>query len=569
MPSGRQRIVHNTLERLLSTDFNREQAFLSCAGQQAWRARYNEQRANWRLNPGLGAQAQTDAAPAYGEVYSGLMVRPDNPGFLLVDPGVAMILAPGLATSSDDSPYYFADDPGVPASFFTFTANVTVSSVRWDVFECKPVDQLLETSSRDIYNPATGLFSPVAVDKVRAGRLQYRLRLGTAGAGFPGAASGWLPLAVVAVRNGATGFDKCDVYDVRPLVSERVLPQPPGLSGSDGTAVLREAHYQSTFGTFVGFAEAEFGGYLAGGALRRSTIASTLASFGNTDNASGGDGGDCHALDSFSPGNQGGGWTVPTCAPLYVACLFPFTPGQPPLPRWARYSEGPDPIVGRRVPNGPRGILCFTATPPGDNGLFAPISFPADQQLGVSGVGPAIAFGSASAGGRVDANFAGRRYAHVVEHTEFLDVTQWSLNSVTSASGAVWTLTPGVHYPPNAKALVCSVALLVDYSGGGFNFLNVSSQQDGLDTLLFSVPTGHINDQPQTNAKFFLGPFRLERPTLRAPLGSDTLGVSPYPVLANPPGVWKIAVAKPGAYVGLTTLFHAGNCFLYIHGWEV
>ncbi len=458
MSSGPTRIIYNTRERLVSTDHNREQAFVAQAHQAAWRAQYNDLRANWRLTPGLSAQAQVVGAPLYGEVYSGLFVRPDAPSYLTIDPGLAMVIATSTP-SADDSPYVFVNDPGLQTpGVLTFTPNAAAATLRWDVVECQPVDTLLESSSRDIYNPATGLFVPGVVDKVRASRMTYRIRLGTPGAGFPGAAAGWLPLAVAAVRDGATGFDRCDFYDVRPLVSERVLPQPVNVDGTEGFALPRETHYSAADGLFSGYAEAEFGGYLAGGKLQTSVPATDLASFGVTTAG----GGDNTRLRIDNASNVGV-YTLASNSPIFAAALFPQPPiGQGFVPRWARYSEAPVAALGRRVPNGPRGILALTSTPPNANGLYSPVAFPAAAQLNVLGVGVSLGITSGFAGPVLGASVqVGRRY----EHSSPAGFGYLAAANSVSADLAVWNLVPGVHFPAHARAIIVTFALNVTTTG--------------------------------------------------------------------------------------------------------
>lgn len=540
MASGPTRLIYNTRERLISTDQNRAQSFLAQAQQAAWRALYNEQRANWRLYPGLGTQAQTVAAPLYGEVYAGLFVRPDAPSYLTIDPGVAMMIASDVP-SADDSQYVYVSDPGLlTPGVLTFTPNATVGTLRWDVIECQPVDSLLESSSRDIYNPGTGLFTPVNVDKVRAHRLTYRIRLGTPGAGFAGAAAGWLPLAVCAVRDGASGFQQCDFYDVRPLVSERVLPQPAG-DGTEGFNTPKETNYSTFEGTWNGYAEAEFGGYLAGGKLQTSVPASSLANFGVSGSPSGGDYISLSASQAFNRG----AYTIASSIPVYAAALFPQPPvGQGFIPRWARYSEAPVAALGRRVPNGPRGILVVTTSPPNPNGLYSPTALPTAAQMNVNAVG--VPLGIAS-------TFPGPVYGYSVhnsrryEHSR-LDGLGW-LKAATGVSAdlAYWDMVPGVDFPAHAKAIHVTFALVIDVSST-MRWWQVWSTTAGYPFSVTEIPTGLPNGA-QSGATPSQSVVTLSRPT---PPG--------YP---NTPFIdWSIRL-KPSAS---GTTFTVAN--MYIRGWE-
>lgn len=545
MSSGTSRLVYNTRERLISTDDNRAQAFLARAQQEAWRAQFDDLRANWRLFPGLAAQAQAVGAPLYGEVFSGLFVRPDAPTYLTVDPGMAMIVAtntPGM----DDSPYWYVADPGVQApGVLPFTPNATVGTLRWDVVECQPVDTLLESSNRDVYNPATGLFVPATLEKVRAARFTYRIRLGTPGSGFPGAAEGWLPLAVAAVRDGATGFDRVDFWDVRPLVCERVAPQPLGPNGDEGLSLITKNHNLAYLGTHNGYVEAEFAGYLAGGALRTSTPAVSLVRFGDAAFA---DGGDFNGVNVSNPSNLGP-YALGVNDIAYLAALFPQPPaGQGFLPRWARYSEAPVASLGRRVPNGPRGILVITTTPPGSNNLYSPISFPTACQLGVPGVGPVLAYATTFAGSVYGSSVSkDGRFQHAKA-----DGAGWNFNASTFAADLVqWALVEGVHYPPGAKALILSINLTCTAGFTVSHFL-VLSTLGGITVSSEAVVSGYPVDGTLTSDNTLLSTVSVMRPPQS----------TPYPVGGSPD--WDLRVTPPAGVTGVT--FNVA--FITVRGWE-
>lgn len=547
MSSGPTRIVYNTRERLISTDPNRGQAFAAQAQQEAWRAQFNDLQANWKLFPGLSAQVQVVGSPAYGEVYSGLMVRPDVAGYLLIDPGLAMVIATNIP-SNDDSPYVYVRDPGVQTpGVLAFTANATPATLRWDVVECQPVDTLLESSSRDIYNPATGLFVPAIVDKVRAARMVYRIRLGTPGAGFPGSVEGWMPLAVAAVRDGATGFHQCDFYDVRPLVSDRVRPQPVGSTGNEGQSQIDEAHWQCAGGSFQGHAESEFGGYLAGGALRTSVPASSLALFGVTTDQ----GGD-HPLLTLANAANVGTYAAPSSGSYYIAALFPKpADGQAFIPRWARYSELPVASLGRRVPNGPRGILVVTSNVPGPNNQFAPTSFPAAAQLGVNGIGVAIAQGSTFSGTTLgNAVQVGRTFEHASNVT--LSGVWSKIASTLAADLAVWDLIAGVDFPAGARGLRVSFNMVVSNATGISSFYVRSCFGGGLSASVLRHPVPELKTGPLVTEAGKIGTITVLRPPLSNANGA-------YPIDAAIDWSIRLVPATPG------TTFTSAS--LDIHGW--
>jgi hypothetical protein len=558
MSSGKPHVVQNTLERIVSTDFNRAQALLDAATQESWRARYGQLEANWRLYPGIADPAATVAAPAYGDVFAGLFVRPDAGTYLTIDAGLAMMFK--TPTNSDDSPYAFCQDPGVsnPASL-PFVANGSAGTVRWDIVECQPTDTLLESQSVDIYVPATGLFGASNLPKLRANRMTYRYRQGTAGSGYPGAAADWMPLVVVAVRDGATSFAQCDLYDVRPLVSERTRPQPIGTIGNEGYSPIAGGYFETGASLIVGFSEAEFGGYLAGGALKNSVVPSTLAQFGKgLIPADIFDGGDAPGI-YFSNSDMRGPMSGASQAFFHIVALFPTFANQAPLPRWARYCEAPDPVLGRRVPNGPRGIVILTTTAPGPNGLYAPIAFPSSMQLVVNGVGVCLGAIEANSQGGLHTN---RRYQHQIAFNSGTGAGNWKIAaSSTTADTAEWNLSPGVHYPTHAKSLRCSFRF--DYNGA-FNVPNSRANVRSVDSQggTYASFQAVIAQTTQISAN----PSKWETDCFDIPIcnlnnaGSGTY-VYPYPPGSVSPVTWKVQLffQTTGTFV---------DAFLHIHGWE-
>ncbi len=286
MSNGGKRIELTTLERASSGDMLRMQAFAAANAGQVLRALFNNRRWTYAY-PGLHVPISTLNTPLSAQVLGGLMVRCDLPASLLVDPGVAVMLVPG--GTPDDSPMMIVDDPGVTSTgVLAFTPNGGAGT-RLDYVECQPVDTVLESTTRDIFDVPTQTFIPTAVNKVRAQRLTYRIRTGVAGAGSPGPVAGWLPLAVVAVQVGATGFTQCDVWDVRPLADDLVdhdqdratTPLGAALNQVGSSRLDMHLSVDNAPGDYRinGWATSSFDGYLAGGTIVRSS-ASSLAQFG-------------------------------------------------------------------------------------------------------------------------------------------------------------------------------------------------------------------------------------------------------------------------------------------------
>lgn len=449
MSSGQKTLVMNTRERAISTDINRLQAFAARDRSQYARTFHNDARQSFLISPGVSKPFVGGETPLAADVYGGLMVDPQTTS-LLVTPGELGCLFPDPAITADDSPYMLLDDPGVQvAGLLVFTATGG-GGTRVDLVECQPVSTILESDSRDIFNPATGLFSPASVTKVNVFRLQYRLRLGTPGAGMPALAAGWLPLAVAVVTNAAADFSTVDFYDVRPLVEERLRPQS-GASGHYPVTSVSGATFISGGETLLGgFSLASYNGYLAGGALRTSTPSPGL--FGGTGN----DDGDCANLNLSLVGNQATGFVHAAQQLNAVVACFPGG-----LPRWVRYSQT---AVGGgfgRIPRAPRGILVVAAIPDSTTtaGGFMQPTIP------VFGSQPGVILYV------TNSNTAGSDFAPTTANAGWIStndppvITASSLPTTTSAR---WSLNPtALKYPPQAKVL--RVLVEISFTGGGAN----------------------------------------------------------------------------------------------------
>lgn len=451
MSSGEKNLVYNTRERLVSLDFNRQQQFIARSRAQLLRALYNDARQNTYVYPGVVTPYVGGETPLAGDVYGGLMVDPLTTS-VLVQPGQLGCLFPDPdlpvgQSAADDSPYMVIDDPGQQtAGILTFTANAS-GQIRVDLVECQPIHVTLETDNRDIYDPPTESFSPALVDKVRTYRLQYRIRTGTAGAGVPALAAGWLPLAAIVVPSGAADYSTCDFYDVRPLVEERVRPQP--VSTNQYSPVRDAEYYGVVSGSDLlikGYSETQFGGYVAGGWLRRSSPSFT-GSFTGTGNNDG----DPDLFTVTNAENQVAGLTTTTGTITYLVAFFPGG-----LPRWVRYSHSAAGGGLGRVPKGPRGVLLVTTSVPNRNGVYSSMAI--GHGLGnATGVvlGTVVADAVSGTGfGLIAANNG--------EHA--LQSTTLCALSVIGVSPTVidFPLVSGTHYPKNATEILCRLNLLLD-----------------------------------------------------------------------------------------------------------
>lgn len=382
MSSGDKRLIWNSRERALSTDLNNAEGFAAQQRATMFRSshgvRFNAGGDNINLPGGqrYSSFIGTDTSDKH-DCLAGLMVRPDAAVFLLIDEGmggfnVTNASFPGV--TADDSPYIMVRSPGVTSiTQLTFTANGG-AGVRYDVVECQPVDTLISSSSRDIFDPVTGLFTPAIVEKVRQATLTFRIRLGTDGAGITAANNDWMPLAVIGTPNTAIGFTQCDVWDVRNLLETRAVVQRGSAKTLSQLSVgaiqhMRELFIFTSAATATGTADglegrgyfmSEFQGQQIGGLIHKNVgNALVPANFagGNVPES-----GEYAAFDPADTENQSSaGIAAPTASrTLALCCLFPSG-----YTRWVRYSQSSitaqtDPTnsdVTGRQPNTANGTL--------------------------------------------------------------------------------------------------------------------------------------------------------------------------------------------------------------------
>jgi len=451
-----RRIHFSTREQLLSPDFNRLQTLLAGDRDSLLRALYNDQRWGFHRAPGFSSIRGAVETPIAADVFAGLMVRPDNATSLTIDPGVvAFWRGTGAGPlGAEDSPYALCVSPGLPTlGVLTFTANAG-GGTRLDVIECRPLDTVTESGNRNIFDTSTGLFAPALVDKVKSTTLEFRIRVGTSGGGFPGVVSGWLPLAVCCVQVGASNFSQCDFWDVRPLVDERMPRTDPFTTEDflDQEARIDRCEYSVMEGTganrfLQGYSDATFNGYFAGGDLLRSS-ASSLAAFGSSAGPDGGE----SLLHVNSVQNQADGFTFPGAKSVYyIAALFPHG-----LPRWVRYGQVVNPAFGVRTPRGPRGILTVTRQTPFAGGYYDGV--PAPAMCGFTGGHRGVALGIQSIEtAAFRPGIANGRW-HYNGHQVPSDLNL--APSAQTTASLTFTLPDGVIVPVAASEIIVSISAL-------------------------------------------------------------------------------------------------------------
>lgn len=378
MSSGLKQLIVNPLERALSTDIMRAQSFSGAMLQELLRSFMNTAIGTDEIqSAGLDIVVSTQQAPSSAQIFSGLMFQPIIGGTSsVVTQGVVSLLDPDTTPSTDDSQYKLVEDPGTSA--LTLTANVS-GSVRIDIVECARVqpDNIIETDSRDIFNTVTGLFAAATVNKVSLAQMQYRIRTGGNGSGYPGALAGWLPLAIISVPSGTSTWDTCTVWDVRPLVTDR----PISLS----TASLqfprrKKLEYSSHSGTGVlnGICEVDAGNIRLGGQLLRGSPETSTNQ-------------DFPYIDFTDAQNQEAGFSVASGTGL--AYLYYLQPQG--LPRWARYQNASGSPGTYRLPRSPRGIPIISKVAPYDSGVAsAAITPPTTWGFAGSAFAGGVCFGA-------------------------------------------------------------------------------------------------------------------------------------------------------------------------------
>jgi hypothetical protein len=332
--------------------------------------------------------------------------------------------------------------------------------------------------NRDIFDPTTGLFTPTPVTKQVKGQLEYQVRSGGVGGGFPGTAAGWLPLAVVVAPAGSLTNDNCEFWDVRPMLQDRTHG-PMNIADNEAAVILpgamadiKTSFTPSGFPELTGVVRANWRGWIAGGTCK-STIGGVDAGYVRVDAAG-------PNTDPLNPpvafGVQGN-----------VFACFPFG-----LPRWCRYNRTPlartpgpfngIPVVSLR-PSSPIGEIQggFTVRLPTSLGFGAAV----DISTGV-----ALLTVPCSS---LAANLAGcsMRGNNVV----WADSDSWrQVAGVVTATSDTYTLTEDADFPRNITKFAFQDRV---------TFLSASLQSGNPSAILmqrsaFFSPSGYSYEDSQT-----------------------------------------------------------------------
>ncbi len=530
---GKRQVVFNTQERAISPDVNRSQLFNARDDAEMLRYMFDV-TGNDDVDAGaVVTEPGALESPLRAEIMNGLLVRPQAGSLnLLVDPGVLYALAPD--GSADSSNYKYVRDVGVTIAG-SLVLTVGGAATRIDVIECRinPVDDIV-ADNRDIFNPVTGLFTAQSVTKERAARLEYRVRAGVDGGGFPGTALGWLPLAVASVPAAAANVDAVTFWDVRPLINDRayglsalVNARPTQRSGTMINAV--------TLATATGLIDAVLNGRRVGGRLRSGSIVA-----------------DADSISLSAAANQAPGTVFLANVPWYLYLLTPFG-----LPRWARYNA-----AGTRVPRSPRGIPVVAIPTPNTDGVpSVPIALPTATGLGgstSSGVAVAAGYGDSVAAQR--GFFGDNSTGFILESNGSFSGDPMEFSAPSAALGndvfMDYTLIAATHFPANARALFLDLRWTIasnDTTIQGVNFVQIFAPNGG--ALLTVIPLS-----PITAVTAGAGAFNL---VLR-----DSIWI-PLPTLYPSAAGYTIKIRYTFRNIAATTgAWVASNQFLRILGWK-
>lgn len=443
--SGARAEAFNPRERAVSDDLVRLQQF-SSANQANRALRKTVASSTSATSGGKTTVPSTVGTPPAAIVYEGLTPRPEvGTTSLFVEPGVVAIVFPDGDPHPDDSVCRLVEDPGVQVAGDPQTV-LTPGGVatRIDVLECQPLTVVQETDNRDRFNPATGTFSPVLVNKVTRGGLAYRVRLGTPGGGFPGVVSGWLPLMVARVPTTAVTWDDCDCWDVRPLYSDlthsRVLSEsfPPAARASG--VVANNGVSWAARGVFEG----ELSGWRAGGELASSSSGLT-------------------SLDLALAANQEPGFAVVNNALWYLYLAQPFG-----LPRWCKLNPA---ATLNRDPGSLRGIPVLTQAkaPVGLSGRPAvAVSLPTATGLAGSTTNALLVAAGFMVGGTLSSTVTARGRA-----------SHRTTPSLAPSAGAgtanvTYTFAPNVVLPANAVEMRLQFTMTIADAAGNVHPTSVA-----------------------------------------------------------------------------------------------
>src|SRR5574338_306789 len=243
--SGGKIVKITTRERLSSSDSMRAQQFRASELADFLAHVFLTQTEDDLECNGVPTYHTTTEDPLTAVVLNGLTFVPTiGTATGVIQSGMVIMSNPDGSPDPDDSARKLVVMPDAASP--TLTPNVS-GSTRIDVLEATRTVANVETAIRDVFDNANGTFTPTSLTKVLGSQLTYRIRTGTPGAGWPGTASGYMPIAVISVPDGASVWDDCTIWDVRPLAAE--LVRSPFQASYDLTAQKRNNFLLTTGNT--------------------------------------------------------------------------------------------------------------------------------------------------------------------------------------------------------------------------------------------------------------------------------------------------------------------------------
>ena len=226
MTANTKRIVHNTRERVLSTDMNNMQALLDA------------QIANTAVAAAARGSGTAFANEGISGILDGFAVLPDQPGLtsvVRVSAGIAYKVGTPNDPNFDSRYIRIESDSDLTLDLQPFRA----AQPRWVCVGMKAGLTTVTTSSRDVWQPALGTFQSQDIPKVVASLPELTVELGAPAAApaLPDGAADTIPLAYVyldALPAGA--INTTDLVLCRPLYS-RINPKSQGSSHGGGVEV--------------------------------------------------------------------------------------------------------------------------------------------------------------------------------------------------------------------------------------------------------------------------------------------------------------------------------------------
>jgi len=226
MTSHSKHVVHNTRERVLSSDFNSMQALIDAQIADTVVAAQ-----------GRGSDTTLTSSGVSG-VLDGFVVRLDQPGtnsVIKISPGIAYKVVPPDDPATDSRYQRLESTSDLEVDLQPYRAG----SPRWVCVCIRPNVQTVTTSTRDIWQGLLGTFAQADIPKVVASLPDVEVVTGTPAATpvLPDGVTGAIPLAYLYLDAlPETALQNTDVVFCRPLYGN-ISSNPSGHSAGGGVEI--------------------------------------------------------------------------------------------------------------------------------------------------------------------------------------------------------------------------------------------------------------------------------------------------------------------------------------------